>query len=342
MLLRSLLTVLLVTPLVACSGEDTVVDTAATTADGAAASASDSSHTLGTDVDAETLADILQLDVEQNEANRVGDSEGMIDRMVADDTLWVGSTGGVATKAQVLAVVRHNFQRDPSRTKAGADPHDDFGTRRFGDAIVHHGRSTTINPDGSAGQARRYLVVLQKQRGQWWIIGRETIPIDYTPAPAPSEIVAVQAGATASPTSTILLGTEVAPEVEQEIVRLSDAQNQANGNGDGDNVIRDRLFADDVVWVSSAGHVQTKDDYLAAIRANFAADPNRAISPHDDYRVRRFGDTIIQLGRSNSVNADGSAGARRRYMNVFTNRDGEWWYVAHGATTIVSSDDQTP
>ena len=334
MVLRSLLTIFLVTPLVACTGEEAPVNMPATTVGGTAASASDSSRILGTEVDAETLADIIQLDVEQNEANRIGDSEGMIDRMVADDTLWVGATGGVVNKAQVLAVVRHNFQRDPSRTKAGAAPHDDFGTRRFGDVIVHHGRSTTPNADGSPGQARRYLVVLQKQRGQWWIVGRETIPIDYAPAPASAEIVAVQAAATASPTSTILLGTEVAPDVEQEIIGLSRIQNQANGAGDSDNVLRDRLFADDVVWVSSTGHVQTKGDYLAAIRARFAADPNQRISPHDDYTVRRFGDTIIQLGRSNSINADGSTGARRRYMNVFLNRGDEWWFVAHGATTI--------
>ncbi|MGI9257462.1 MAG: nuclear transport factor 2 family protein, partial [Gammaproteobacteria bacterium] len=134
---------------------------------------------------------------------------------------------------------------------------------------------------------------------------------------------------------SVLLGAEVAPELEQEIIRLSQAQNQANGTGDSDNVIRDRLFADDVVWVSSTGHIQTKDEYLTNIRANYAANPNQRISPHDDYTVRRFGDTIIQLGRSNSINADGSTGARRRYMNVFMNRDGEWWYIAHGATTIV-------
>jgi len=335
MVLRSLLTILLVAPLVACTGEDASVSTLATTADSTAAAASNNSRILGTEVDAETLADIIQLDIEQNEANRIGDSEGMIDRMVADDTLWVGATGGVINKAQLLAVVRHNFQRDPSRTKAGASPHDDFGTRRFGDVVIHHGRSTTLNADGSSGQARRYLVVLQKRRGQWWIIGRETIPIDYAPGPAPAEIVAIQAAATGSPTSTIVLGTEVPPAVEEEIIRLSGAQNQANGTGDSDNVIRDRLFADDVVWVSSTGHVQTKDDYLAAIRANFAANPNQRISPHDDYTVRRFGDTIIQLGRSNSINADGSTGARRRYMNVFMNRGGEWWYIAHGATTIV-------
>lgn len=335
MVLRSLLAVFLVAPLVACTGEDTSVDMPSTTVDATAASASASSRILGTEVDAETLADIIQLDIEQNEANRIGDSEGMIDRMLADDTLWVGATGGVANKAQILAVVRHNFQRNPTRTKAGAAPHDDFGTRRFGDVIIHHGRSITINADGSPGQARRYLVVLQKQRGQWWIIGRETIPIDYTPGSPSAEIVAVQAAATASPTSRILLGTAVEPQVEQEIIGLSNAQNQANGRGDSDNVMRDRLFADDVVWVSSTGHVQTKDDYLAAVRANFAADPNRSISPHDDYTVRRFGDTIIQLGRSNSINADGSTGAQRRYMNVFMNRDGEWWYIAHGATTII-------
>jgi hypothetical protein len=320
---------LLVAPWAGCTAQEATVDTEAP--------AADSSRVLGSEVDAETRNDIIQLDLEQNDANAIGDAEGMIDRMLADDTLWIGGTGRLAAKHQILAVTRHNFQRNPSRTKADAAPHDDFGLRRFGDVIVQHGRSTTITPDGSRGPARRYLVVLQKQRGQWWVVGRETIPIDYTPQFESSEILGVQAGAQASPTSRIILGTEVEPEVEAEILRLSAVQNQANGTGDSDNVTRDRLFADDIMWVSSTGHVQTKDEYLAGVRTRVAENPNRTVSRHDDFTVRRFGDTIIQLGRSTTINADQSEGPRRRYMNVFMNRGGQWWFVAHGATPIVSA-----
>jgi hypothetical protein len=325
--------------LVGCNSQEASVGTEAAGLDSTAAAAQDRTRILGTEVDPETRKDIIQLDLEQNDANSIGDSEGMIDRMLADDTLWVGATGRIVTKPQILAVTRHNFQRNPTRTKKDAAPHDDFGLKRFGDVIVQHGRSTTLNPDGSRGQARRYLIVLQKQRGQWWIIGRETIPIDYTPQPESAEVLAVQAQAKPSPTSRIILGKEAEPEVEKEILRLSALQNEAAATGDSDNVSRDRLFADDIFWVSSTGHVQTKDEFLGGVRANFQKNPNRrasgTINKHDDFTVRRFGDTVIQLGRSTTINADKSEGPRRRYMNVFMNRNGQWWFVAHGATPIV-------
>jgi len=334
---RLLLAMLLVVPWVGCNAQEASVTTAAATSESTAAPAADNSRVLGTEVDAETRKDIIQLDLEQNDANSIGDSEGMIDRMLADDTLWVGATGRIVTKPQILAVTRANYQKNPTRTKANAAPHDDFGIRRFGDVIVQHGRSTTMNPDGSKGNARRYLIVLQKQRGQWWIVGRETIAIDYSPQPESPEILAVQARAKPSPTNKIILGKEVEPEVEKEILRLSAVQNQAAGTGDSDNVSRDRLFADDIMWMSSTGHVQTKDEFLAGVRANFAKNPNRTVNKHDDFTVRRFGDTIIQLGRSTTINADQSAGPRRRYMNVFMNRGGQWWFVAHGASPIASA-----
>lgn len=336
---RLFLSTLLVSALVGCNAQDASVSTAAAGLDQTAAAAPGRARILGTEVDPETRKDIIQLDLEQNDANSIGDSEGMIDRMLADDTLWVGPTGRIVTKPQILAVTRHNFRKNPTRTKKDAAPHDDFGLRRFGDVIVQHGRSTTMNPDGSRGQARRYLIVLQKQRGQWWIVGRETVPIDYTPQPDSAEVLAVQAQAQPSATSRIILGREAEPEVRKEILRLSAAQNEAAGTGDSENLTRDRLFADDIIWVSSTGHVQTKDEFLSGVRANFQKNPNRkasgTINRHDDFTVRRFGDTVIQLGRSTTINADKSEGPRRRYMNVFMNRGGEWWFVAHGATPIV-------
>jgi uncharacterized protein (TIGR02246 family) len=340
MLQRILLSTLVAVSLVGCETRDASVGPAAD-GESAPVAAAGRSRILGTEVDAETAKDIIQLDLEQNWANSIGDSEGMIDRMLADDTFWVGATGRVVAKPQILAVTRHNFQKNPARTKKDAAPHDDFGLRRFGDVIVQHGRSTTMNADGSRGQARRYLIVLHKQRGQWWIVGRETIPIDYTPPPDSAEVLGVQAGAKPSPTSRIILGADVEPDVEKEILRLSAAQNEAAATGDSDNVTRDRLFADDIIWVSSTGHVQTKDEFLAGVRANFQKNPDRkatgTINKHDDFTVRRFGDTIIQLGRSTTINPDKSEGPRRKYMNVFMNRDGQWWFVAHGATPIVTS-----
>ena len=230
--------------------------------------------------------DIIQLDLEQNDANSIGDSEGMIDRMLADDTLWIGATGRTVTKPQILAVTRYNFQKNPTRTKKDAAPHDDFGLRRFGDVIVQHGRSTTLNPDGSRGQARRYLIVLQKQRGQWWVIGRETIPIDYTPQPDSAEVLAVQAQAKPSPTSRIILGKEVEPEVEKEILRLSAAQNDAAATGDSENLSRDRLFADDIDLGELNGTRTDKGRVPGRCASQFSEEPQPKGDRHDQQARR--------------------------------------------------------
>jgi len=148
------------------------------------------------------------------------------------------------------------------------------------------------------------------------------------------------ARAHASPTNTIILGTEPESELREQINKLALAQNEANFTGDGENLLRDRLLADDILWLSPTGRVQTKAEYLANVRSTFEKNPNRkasgTINKHDDFTVRRFGDVVIQLGRSTTINPDLSPGPQRRYMNVFLNRRGQWWLIAHAPTPIVS------
>ncbi len=139
---------------------------------------------LGTAVDPETEKDILQLDAEENEASGRGDTEGMIDRMLADDTLLVNATGRIVTKPQLMAGIRHEFQKDPKRAATAPRPrHDEFWMRRFGDVVSRSGRSTTVNPDKSFGPMRRYMAVFAKRRGQWFVLGRQVIPIDHKRPP---------------------------------------------------------------------------------------------------------------------------------------------------------------
>jgi len=336
---RILLAMLLGAALVACDRQEASVSMAAST--NTPASNTEDSLALGTEVDPETEKDILQLDAEENVASGRGDTEGMIDRMLADDTVLVNATGRIVTRPQLMASIRHEFQKDPARAASAPRPrHDDFRMRRFGDVVIESGRSTTVNPDKSFGPMRRYMAVFAKRRGQWWILGREVIPIDHKRPPDSPEVLAVMARAQASPTNTISLGTDPEPEVREQVNKLTIAQNEANFTGDSENLMRDRLFAGDILWLSSTGHVQTKAEYLAGVRSAFEKNPNRkasgTINQHDDFIVRRFGDLVIQLGRSTSINPDRSPGPQRRYMNVFLNRRGQWWLIAHGATPIVS------
>ena len=215
--------------------------------------------------------------------------------MLPDDTLWVGASGKLSTKAQILAVTRANFQKNPTKTKKDASPHDDFGIRRFGDVIVQHGRSTTMKPDGTKSDARRYLIVLQKQRGQWWVIGRDTIPIDHIRPPDSPEILAIEAKAKPSTTSKIILGRPAEPEVEKEILRLSAVQNQAAVRATATRpaiVCRRRHHVDEPTGMSR------RRTSSGGARANFAKNPEARRQQADDFTVRRFGDTVIQIGRS--------------------------------------------
>jgi ketosteroid isomerase-like protein len=332
---RVLLATVLGAALVACDRQEASVGMAAST--NTPASSAEGSLVLGTAVDPETEKDILQLDAEENEASGRGDTEGMIDRMLADDTLLINATGRIVTKPQLMAGIRHSFQKNPKEAATAPRPrHDEFWMRRFGDIVLAAGRSTTVNPDKSFGPMRRYMAVFAKRRGQWFVLGRQVIPIDHKRPPDSPEALAVMARAQASPTNTIILGTEPESDLRDQINKLAIAQNAANFIGDREHAMRDRLLADDVLWLTPTGHVQTKAEYLAAVRAAFEKNPNRTANQHDDFTVRRFGDVVIQLGRSTTPNPDMTPGPQRRYMNVFLNRRGQWWLIAHGPTPIVS------
>ena len=336
---RILLPMVLAAALVGCNRQEASVSMAAST--NTPAANAENNLALGTAVDPETEKDILQLDAEENEASGKGDTEGMIDRMLADDTLLINATGRIVTKPQLMASIRHEFQKDPKRAATAPRPrHDEFWMRRFGDVVVSSGRSTTVNADKSFGPMRRYMAIFAKRRGQWFVVGRQVIPIDHKRPPDSPEVLAVMAKAHSSPTNTIVLGAEPEPDLREEINKLAIAQNDANFIGDGEHLMRDRLLADDILWVTPTGHVQTKTEYLAAVRAAFEKNPNRKanglVNKHDDFTVRRFGDLVIQLGRSTTINPDMSPGPQRRYMNVFLNRRGQWWLIAHGPTPIVS------
>jgi len=332
---RIVLAMVFAAALVGCQSQETSGGLAAST--NTSAPIAEDSLALGTPVDPETAKDILPLDAAENEASGRGDTEGMIDRMLADDTVLVNATGRIVTKPQLMANIRHEFQKDPKRAASAPRPrHDEFWMRRFGDVVVASGRSTTVNPDKSFGPMRRYMAVFAKRRGQWFVLGRQVIPIDHKRPPDSAEVLGVMARAHASPTNTIVLGTEPESELREQINKLAIAQNEANFTGDSEHLMRDRLLADDILWLSPTGHVQTKAEYLAAVRAALEKNPNRKANKHDDFTVRRFGDVVIQLGRSTTPNPDMSPGPQRRYMNVFLNRRGQWWMIAHGPTPIVS------
>ena len=81
---RLLLSILLVSALAVSS-----ICTAAAGLDDTAGATRTGVRILGTDVDPDTRKDIIQLDLEQNDANSIGDSEGMIEALVRTGTVAI-------------------------------------------------------------------------------------------------------------------------------------------------------------------------------------------------------------------------------------------------------------
>ena len=110
---RMFYAMVLTTALVGCQGREASVGMAAST--NTPAPNTEGSLALGTAVDPETEKDILQLDAEENEASGRGDTEGMIDRMLADDTLLISATGRIVTKPQLMARHSTRVPEEPER-----------------------------------------------------------------------------------------------------------------------------------------------------------------------------------------------------------------------------------
>jgi len=107
--------------------------------------------------------------------------------------------------------------------------------------------------------------------------------------------------------------------------------------------MRDRFWADDVVYVSNTGAVRTKADILNGLKAEQSASAARGgaattADPADGYSaedvlVRQFGETVVlsfRLVQHVASRPDVSY----RNSGVFVLRDGRWQAVSWQATRV--------
>jgi ketosteroid isomerase-like protein len=117
----------------------------------------------------------------------------------------------------------------------------------------------------------------------------------------------------------------------EEILKVDEARNQALQKGDLASL--ERIYSDDLVYANTNGIFLTKAEHLADLQ-------KRTLSfksfKHDNIQVTVHGDTGVLTGISTSeVNYQGSMDVHpRRFLNIFSKKDGQWLCVAHFETAI--------
>lgn len=116
-----------------------------------------------------------------------------------------------------------------------------------------------------------------------------------------------------------------------EVLKADEERNDALQKGDV--VALERIYADDVVYANATGALLTKQQHLADLKARTL----HFISfKHEDVKAVVHGDTGLVTGISKSeVEYKGSVSkSNRRFLNVFSKRDGRWLCVGHFETNI--------
>jgi ketosteroid isomerase-like protein len=116
-----------------------------------------------------------------------------------------------------------------------------------------------------------------------------------------------------------------------EILKVDEERNQALQKGDVATL--NRIYSDDVVYANASGALLTKAQHLAELKGRTL---NFRSFKHENVQVTVHGDSGVLTGISKSVvEYQGSvSSSNRRFLNVFSKKDGHWLVVAHFETNI--------
>ena len=120
--------------------------------------------------------------------------------------------------------------------------------------------------------------------------------------------------------------------VEQVIRQLDHERIQAQIHAD--RVALDRIYADDFIGIGPSGTVRTKPQVLADFTSH---DLNFQSITTDDVRIRVYGNTAVETGRTTTVGQDKGKVVPRdnRFTRVWIRRQGRWRLVANHYSTLV-------
>jgi ketosteroid isomerase-like protein len=116
--------------------------------------------------------DILKIEEERAQALEKGDV-AVLDRILADDYVYVNVFGELHTKAQRFSTIQSGAAKHESLTE------DDFSVHVYGDTVVMTGRASgLVNYRGKVNnKARRFTNVYMKQSGQWRLVAHHATTI---------------------------------------------------------------------------------------------------------------------------------------------------------------------
>jgi len=114
--------------------------------------------------------------------------------------------------------------------------------------------------------------------------------------------------------------------VEQVIRQLDRERIQAQIHAD--RVALERIYADDFIGIGPSGTVRTKPQVLADFTSH---DLKFQSITTDDVRIRVYGNTVVETGRSTMVGQDKGRVVPRdnRFTRVWVRRQGRWRIVAN-------------
>jgi ketosteroid isomerase-like protein len=114
--------------------------------------------------------------------------------------------------------------------------------------------------------------------------------------------------------------------IEQVIRQLDHERIQAQIHAD--RVALDRIYADDFIGIGPSGTVRTKPQVLADFTSH---DLKFQSITTDDVRIRVYGNTVVETGRSTMVGQDKGRVVPRdnRFTRVWVRRQGRWRIVAN-------------
>jgi ketosteroid isomerase-like protein len=133
-------------------------------------------------------------------------------------------------------------------------------------------------------------------------------------------------------------GANTNADVEKEILKIDDEKDHAMqhyvaSHGEAGRAELDRIYADDLVFVTTHGALLSKAQRLEDLRSGSLTFISFG---RDSYSLHVYGDTVVMTGRATSeVIYQGKVNrVPRRFTNVYIKLAGQWRLVAHQATTI--------
>jgi hypothetical protein len=127
------------------------------------------------------------------------------------------------------------------------------------------------------------------------------------------------------------VGTRSAEKTKKEILHVEQELSQAVLKNDANTL--DRIFADEMVWLTSTGQFLSKAEVLADIRARNLTEFS---FKSNEEELHVYGDTVVLYRKTleDEKEANKNKILPRTITDVFVNQDGKWKIVAHGATVI--------